>query len=92
MKAILCTHHGLPETLIYSDIDDPVLEEKEVLIQVKACAVNFPDVLLIQDKYQFKPPLPFSPGGEVSGIIEKTGAPFDRPNPKDGLIGLAMIS
>lgn len=74
MKAILCTHHGLPETLTYSDIDDPVLEEKEVLIQVKACAVNFPDVLLIQDKYQFKPPLPFSPGGEVSGIIEKTGA------------------
>ncbi|WP_113926085.1 zinc-binding dehydrogenase [Cognataquiflexum aquatile] len=74
MKAILCTHHGLPETLTYSDINDPVLEEKEVLIRVKACAVNFPDVLLIQDKYQFKPTLPFSPGGEVSGIIEKTGA------------------
>lgn len=74
MKAILCTHHGLPETLTYSDIDDPVLEEKEVLIQVKACAVNFPDVLLIQDKYQFKPILPFSPGGEVSGVIEKTGS------------------
>lgn len=74
MKAILCTHHGLPETLTYSDIDDPVLEEKEVLINVKACAVNFPDVLLIQNKYQFKPELPFSPGGEVSGIIEKTGA------------------
>lgn len=74
MKAILCTHHGLPETLTYSDIDDPVLEEKEVLIRVKACAVNFPDVLLIQDKYQFKPTLPFSPGGEVSGVIEKIGA------------------
>jgi NADPH:quinone reductase len=74
MKAILCTHHGLPETLTYTDIDDPVLEEKEVLIRVKACAVNFPDVLLIQDKYQFKPSLPFSPGGEVSGVIEKTGA------------------
>jgi NADPH:quinone reductase-like Zn-dependent oxidoreductase/acyl dehydratase len=74
MKAILCTQHGLPETLTYTDIDDPVLEEKEVLIRVKACAVNFPDVLLIQNKYQFKPELPFSPGGEVSGIIEKTGA------------------
>ncbi|MCL6258975.1 NADPH:quinone oxidoreductase family protein [Aquiflexum sp. TKW24L] len=74
MKAILCTYHGIPETLTYSDIDDPVLEEKEVLIQVKACAVNFPDVLLIQDKYQFKPPLPFSPGGEVSGVIEKVGS------------------
>jgi NADPH:quinone reductase-like Zn-dependent oxidoreductase/acyl dehydratase len=73
MKAILCTHHGLPENLIYTDTDDPVLEEKEVLIRVKACAVNFPDVLLIQNKYQFKPELPFSPGGEVSGIIEKIG-------------------
>lgn len=73
MKAILCTYHGLPETLTYSEVEDPVPGEKEVLIQVKACAVNFPDVLLIQDKYQFKPELPFSPGGEVSGIIEKTG-------------------
>jgi NADPH:quinone reductase-like Zn-dependent oxidoreductase/acyl dehydratase len=74
MKAILCTHHGIPETLTYTDIDDPVLEEKDVLIQVKACSVNFPDILLIQDKYQFKPTLPFSPGGEISGVIEKTGA------------------
>ncbi|MCH6199828.1 zinc-binding dehydrogenase [Aquiflexum sp. LQ15W] len=74
MKAILCTHHGIPETLTYTDIDDPVLEDKEVLIRVKACSVNFPDVLLIQDKYQFKPTLPFSPGGEISGVIEKTGS------------------
>lgn len=73
MKAILCTHHGLPETLTYSDIQDPVPGEKEVVIRVKACAVNFPDVLLIQNKYQFKPELPFSPGGEVSGIIEEIG-------------------
>jgi NADPH:quinone reductase len=74
MKAILCTHHGIPETLIYTETDDPILEEKEVLIRVNVCAVNFPDVLLIQDKYQFKPSLPFSPGGEVSGVIEKVGS------------------
>jgi NADPH:quinone reductase len=74
MKAILCQQHGTPETLVYSDIHDPEPNEKEVVIQVKACAVNFPDVLIIQNKYQFKPELPFSPGGEVSGIIEKVGS------------------
>lgn len=73
MKSILCKEHGLPETLIYTDIPDPSISEKEVLIRVEACAVNFPDVLIIQGKYQFKPELPFSPGGEVSGIIEKVG-------------------
>lgn len=74
MKAILCLKHGTPETLVYSDIQDPEPNEKEVVILVKACAVNFPDVLIIQNKYQFKPDLPFSPGGEVSGIIEKVGS------------------
>ncbi|WP_373524511.1 zinc-binding dehydrogenase [Aquiflexum sp.] len=74
MKAILCQQHGTPETLVYSDIQDPEPNEKEVVIQVMACAVNFPDVLIIQNKYQFKPELPFSPGGEVSGIIEKVGS------------------
>lgn len=74
MKAILCQQHGNPYTLVYTDTQDPIPDEKEVVIQVKACAVNFPDVLIIQNKYQFKPDLPFSPGGEVSGIIEKVGS------------------
>lgn len=74
MKAILCTEFGGPELLRYTEIPEPKIGEKEVLIQVFACSVNFPDVLIIQNKYQFKPELPFSPGGEVSGIIEKVGA------------------
>lgn len=74
MKAILCTEFGGPELLRYTEIPEPEIGEKEVLIQVFACSVNFPDVLIIQNKYQFKPELPFSPGGEVSGIIEKVGA------------------
>lgn len=74
MKAILCTEFGGPELLQYADIPEPEVGEKEVLIKVFACSVNFPDVLIIQNKYQFKPELPFSPGGEVSGIIEKVGA------------------
>jgi NADPH2:quinone reductase len=73
MKAVLCQQYGLPETLLYTETPTPVPAEKEVLITVKACGVNFPDALLIQNKYQFKPTLPFSPGGEVSGVVSAIG-------------------
>ncbi|EKB50864.1 zinc-binding dehydrogenase [Cecembia lonarensis] len=73
MKAIICTEYGGPELLKYIETEDPSLGEKEVLIEVAACAVNFPDVLIIQNKYQFKPELPFSPGGEVAGVIASVG-------------------
>ncbi len=73
MKAIHCLSYGLPDTLVVADVPTPKVGAEEVLIQVKACGVNFPDVLIIQDKYQFHPPLPFSPGGEVSGIIILVG-------------------
>ena len=73
MKAILCHAYGYPDKLTLQEVNDPVLSEREVLIEVKACGVNFPDALIIQNKYQFKPPLPFSPGGEVSGIIQGIG-------------------
>jgi NADPH:quinone reductase len=74
MKAILCSDYGGPELLKYTETQDPVLGEKEICIQVAACAVNFPDVLIIQNKYQFKPELPFSPGGEVAGVVESVGS------------------
>jgi NADPH:quinone reductase-like Zn-dependent oxidoreductase/acyl dehydratase len=74
MKAILCTAYGGPELLKYTETEVPSLGEKEVLIEVAACAVNFPDVLIIQNKYQFKPELPFSPGGEVAGVVESVGS------------------
>ncbi len=73
MKAILCKQHGLPETLELTEVPSPQIGKNQVLISVKACGVNFPDTLIIQNKYQFKPLLPFSPGGEVSGIIKETG-------------------
>lgn len=73
MKAILCTQFGPPEELILSEVPSPKPGPKQVLITVKACGVNFPDTLIIQNKYQFKPPLPFSPGGEVAGIIKEMG-------------------
>ncbi len=73
MKALLCHQFGQPETLSLSDIEIPTPGPDHVLIQVKACGVNFPDILIIQDKYQFKPELPFAPGGEVSGIVAAVG-------------------
>lgn len=69
MKAIVCKEFGLPEKLVLAELPDPIPGPKQVLIQVEACGVNFPDVLLIQNKYQFKPELPFAPGGEVAGKI-----------------------
>ena len=73
MKAVLCKSHGMPDTLVVEDVPSPDLTEGQVLISVKACGVNFPDTLIIQGKYQFKPDLPFSPGGEVSGVIKAVG-------------------
>jgi NADPH:quinone reductase len=73
MKAVLCKAFGLPDSLLMGEIPIPAPQADEVLIKVFACGVNFPDLLVIQNKYQFKPNLPFSPGGEVSGIIEVVG-------------------
>lgn len=73
MKAVLSTAVGGPETLELSELPDPVAGPGQVLIDVKACGVNYPDVLIIEDKYQFKPTRPFAPGGEVSGLIAAVG-------------------
>jgi NADPH2:quinone reductase len=74
MKALLSTRPGPPEQLELMDAPDPVAGEGEVVIAVKAAGVNFPDALIIEDKYQFKPERPFAPGGEVAGVIESVGA------------------
>lgn len=73
MKAVLCKQHGLPETLVVEEVPSPVPGPKQVLIGVQACGVNFPDTLIIQNLYQFKPPLPFSPGGELAGVVKAVG-------------------
>lgn len=74
MKAILCQKHGPPSDLVYKEIPSPKPGPKDVLVSVKACSVNFPDTLIIQGKYQFKPALPFSPGSDVAGVIKEVGA------------------
>ncbi len=74
MKAVLCTHHGMPEELLLSEVPEPVPGVGQVLIDVHASALNFPDVLMIQGKYQSQPPLPFTPGSEIAGVVAGVGA------------------
>ena len=73
MKAILSRAVGGPETLELADVAEPVAKKGEVLIRVAACGVNYPDSLIIEDRYQFKPERPFAPGGEIAGTIEAVG-------------------
>jgi NADPH:quinone reductase len=73
MRAAMLRSFGPPENLEVTEVDDPVPGPGEVVVDVHACGVNFPDVLMVQDLYQFKPPLPFAPGGEVSGIVSAVG-------------------
>jgi NADPH:quinone reductase len=86
MKAVLCKELGLPEKLVVENVPSPKPGKGEVLVSVKACGVNFPDTLIIQGKYQFKPELPFSPGGEVAGVVKEVGAGVTSPKPGDRVI------
>ena len=86
MKAALCTHYGPPEEIELTEIPSPAPAKGQVLVSVKACGVNFPDVLLIRDKYQFKPPLPFAPGGEIAGVVKETGEDVTSPKIGDHVI------
>ena len=73
MRALVCDKWDLPSSLSVGDLPKPNPGPKEVRIKVKACGVNFPDVLIVQGLYQFKPPFPFSPGGEISGVVDAIG-------------------
>ncbi|MET3526693.1 NADPH:quinone oxidoreductase family protein [Phenylobacterium koreense] len=73
MKAVLSKVVGGPETLVVEDIPAPQVKPGYAVVSVKAVGVNFPDVLMIEDKYQGKPPRPFSPGGELSGVVKSVG-------------------
>jgi NADPH:quinone reductase-like Zn-dependent oxidoreductase len=74
MKALLSRAPGGPETLELAEVPDPVAGPGQLLIAVKACAINYPDVLIIEDKYQFRPERPFAPGAEISGVVAAVGA------------------
>lgn len=89
MKAVLCREFGPIERLAVDDLPSPVAGAGQVVIKVAAAGVNFPDALLVQGKYQLKPPLPFSPGGEFAGTVKEVGAGVTHVAPGDAVVGIA---
>src|SRR5438045_3257331 len=86
MKALLSLEPGGPESLHVEDVAEPVPGPGELLVRVRACAINYPDVLIIEDKYQLKPPRPFAPGGEIAGEVLAVGEGVSGWSPGDRLI------
>src|SRR5215212_5676456 len=87
MKAILCTRFGGPDDLEFSDLPDPAPAPGEVVVAIKAAALNFFDTLIIAGKYQVKPPLPFSPGGEFAGIVRQVAPDVASLSPAERVMG-----
>lgn len=73
MRALLSDRSGGPDTLHLAEVQDPQPEPGELLVRVRACSINYPDVLIIEDKYQLRPPRPFAPGSEIAGEVEAVG-------------------
>lgn len=88
MKALVCTTHGDPELLEWREMPDPEPGKGQVRIAVRAAGVNFPETLIIRNLYQFKPPLPFVPGGEAAGVVEEVGEGVARLKPGDRVIAM----
>ena len=87
MKALMYRTFGPPESLVVEDVPPPQPAANEVQIRVRAAGINFPDSLIIQNLYQIKPPLPFSPGGELAGEITAVGV-----NVKSFAVGQSVIA
>ncbi|MDA1331264.1 MAG: NADPH:quinone oxidoreductase family protein [Proteobacteria bacterium] len=89
MRAVLCKELGMPDGLVLEEVPGLVPGIGQVVIAVQACGVNFPDTLIIQGKYQFKPDLPFSPGGEVAGVVKQVGPDVDTLKVGDRVIAFS---
>ena len=88
MKAVVCRRYGPPESLTIEALPSPEPGPGEVVVRVKAASLNFPDVLIIQDKYQLKPPLPFSPGSELAGVVKEVGAGVEGVKRGDSVLAV----
>lgn len=88
MKAVVCVEHGMPEKLVVKDVAMPEPRRGQVRVKVEAAGVNFPDTLIIQNLYQFKPALPFVPGGEAAGIVDAVGEGVDDLKPGDRVVAM----
>jgi len=89
MKSILCTKYGPPSELEYKESEKPTIKANQILVRVHACSVNFPDTLIIRGLYQFKPDPPFSPGSDISGVVEEVGAEVKNYIVGDEVIGMS---
>ncbi len=90
MKAIVCEKFGPPSDLVLREFPSPVPGPKDVLIEIRACSVNFPDTLIIQGKYQFKPELPFIPGNDIAGVVKAVGEKVHHLAVGDEVFGFVM--
>lgn len=86
MRGLLSKAPGGPDTLVMDELPDPVAGPGQVVVAVKACSINYPDVLIIEDKYQFKPPRPFAPGSEISGVVDSVGDGVSDIKPGDRVL------
>ncbi len=87
MRAVVCKEFGPPENLVVEEMADPVPADDQLLVEVKAAAVTFPDTLMLEDKYQFKAPPPYVPGGEVAGVVSAVGADVTGFSVGDRVVG-----
>lgn len=90
MKALLSTAPGDAASLSIGELPDPIPGPGQVVIDVRACAVNYPDSLIIEDKYQFRPERPFAPGSEAAGVVSAIGEGVTRWRPGDSVIGIGL--
>ncbi|MEM6604386.1 MAG: NADPH:quinone oxidoreductase family protein [Pseudomonadota bacterium] len=89
MRALLCKEHGLPDKLVLADdVESAEAGPGQVVIDIKAAGLNFPDVLIIQGKYQFQPDMPFSPGGECAGVVSAVGEGVERWKVGDKVVAM----
>jgi NADPH:quinone reductase len=88
MKAVLCKSFGPPEQLVVDEVPAPRASAGQAVVAVRACGVNFPDTLIIEGKYQFRPEPPFSPGGEVAGVVDEVGEGVTAVKPGDRVVAL----
>jgi NADPH2:quinone reductase len=91
VKALLSARPGGPETLVLDEVPAPVAGPGDVVVDVHACGVNFPDALIIADRYQLRPPRPFAPGGEVAGIVSATGPGVTHVRPGDRVLAMPGV-
>jgi len=89
MKAVICSKLEGPRALAVGELPDPKPGPGQVVIEVRAASLNFPDALMVRGLYQVKPPLPFSPGAELSGVVTAVGEGVDRPRVGDSVIALS---